>query len=279
MCKVLNISRSCYYHWLTKKPSQRLVRRLELGFAVKKVYDWSKGRYGSPRIAKELQMQGKQVSQNLVARIMKNKNLRSVRVKRFKQNTNSKHAYPIVENRLAQNFNVKGKNQAWVSDITYIKTMQGWTYLTTVIDLFDRKVLGWHMSNNMRVADTVIPALNKACSATSRLLGSELIFHSDRGIQYACNQFKDTLKNYKGILQSMSGKGNCYDNAVAESFFKTIKTELIYQNVYKTRKQAYYSVFEYIEGFYNTNRRHSYLGYLTIKEFNELHKFKQRKVA
>lgn len=279
MCNILKVSRSSYYYWITKKPSQRLIRRLELGVSIKKVYDWSKGLYGSPRIAKELQMQGKQVSVNLVARIMKKKNLRSVRVKRFKQTTNSKHAYPIVENRLAQNFNTRAENQAWVSDITYIKTGEGWVYLTTVIDLFDRKVLGWHMSNNMRASDTVIPALNKACSATTRTLDAELIFHSDRGIQYACNQFKDTLKKYKGMLQSMSGKGNCYDNAVAESFFKTIKSELIYQNVYKTRKQAYYSVFEYIEGFYNTNRRHSHLEYLTIKEFNELHKFKQQKVA
>lgn len=279
MCNILKVSRSSYYYWVGKKPSQRLIRRLELGVSIKKVYDWSKGRYGSPRIAKELQMQGQRVSQNLVARIMKKKNLRSVRVKRFNQTTNSKHAYPIVENRLAQNFKTRAANHVWVSDITYIKTGEGWVYLTTVIDLFDRKVIGWHMSNNMRASDTVIPALNKACSARSRTLHSELIFHSDRGIQYACNQFKETLKKYKGILQSMSGKGNCYDNAVAESFFKTIKSELIYQNVYKTRKQAYYAVFEYIEGFYNTNRRHSHLGYLTIKEFNELHKFKQLKIA
>lgn len=214
-------------------------------------------------------MQGKQVSQNLVARIMRKKNLRSVRVRRFKQTTNSKHTYAIVENRLAQNFSTSGNNQVWVSDITYIKTGEGWVYLTTVIDLFDRKVLGWHMSNNMRACDTVIPALNKACSISSRTPDAELIFHSDRGIQYACNQFKDMLRKHKGILQSMSGKGNCYDNAVAESFFKTMKSELIYQNVYKTRKQAYYSVFEYIEGCYNTNKRDYHLQYLTINEFNE----------
>ena len=200
MCHILKVSRSSYYYWITKKPSHRLIRRLELGISIKKVYDWSKGRYGSPGIAKELQMKGQNVFQNLVARIMRNKNLRSVRVRRFKQTTNSKHAYPIMENRLAQNFNTRADNQVWVADITYIKTGEGWVYLTTVIDLFDRKVIGWHMSNNMRASDTVIPALNKAYSEISRTLDTQLVFHSDRGIQYACNQFKDTLKKYKGIL-------------------------------------------------------------------------------
>lgn len=279
MCKVLNVNRSCYYYWLTKKPSQRLLRRLELGVAIKKIYDWSKGRYGSPRIKKELQMQGIKVSSQLVAKVMKNKGLKSVRVRRFKQTTNSNHTFEIVPNRLNQDFTTMKRNKVWVSDITYLKTNEGWSYLTTVIDLFDRKVVGWHMSNNMRATDTVIPALNKACSTTHRLSTEELIFHSDRGVQYACNEFKTALRSHKGIIQSMSGKGNCYDNAVAESFFKTIKSELIYQNLYQTRKQAYYSVFEYIEGFYNTNRRHSYLENLTIKEFNELQKFKQQKVA
>lgn len=135
------------------------------------------------------------------------------------------------------------------------------------------------MSSNMRVSDTVIPAFNKACSANFRHPKQELVFHSDRGIQYACNEFKNVLKSQNGIIQSMSGKGNCYDNAVAESFFKTIKSELIYQNVYQTRKQAYLSVFEYIEGFYNTNRRHSHLENLTLKEFHEHLKFKKQKVA
>lgn len=256
-----------------------MIRRLELGVAVKQIYDWSKGRYGSPRITKELQMQGKQVSQGFVAKIMRSKNLKSVRIRRFKQTTNSKHLYPIVDNKLNQNFSVQESNLAWVSDITYIKTMEGWVYLTTVIDLFDRKVIGWHISSTMRASDTVIPALHKACSATLRYPNQKLIFHSDRGVQYACNEFKEALKSQKGIIQSMSGKGNAYDNAVAESFFKTIKSELIYQNTYQTRKQAHFSIFEYIEGFYNTNRRHSHLGNLTLKEFYEQHKFKQQKIA
>lgn len=185
----------------------------------------------------------------------------------------------MVENKLNQDFTTTTYNQVWVSDITYIRTREGWSYLTTVIDLFDRKVIGWQVSNNLTAKDTVIPALNKACSNRMLIAGQSLIFHSDRGIQYACNEFKQLIKKQKWINQSMSGKGNCYDNAVAESFFKTLKTELIYQNYYKSRIDAYKSIFEYIEAFYNTNRRHSHLNYLTIKEFNELHKFKYKKVA
>ena len=279
MCQILKVSRSAYYYWINRKPSSRLIRRLELGVAVKKVYHWSRGRYGSPRIAKELQMQGIEVSRALVSRIMKKKNLRSVVVRKFKQTTNSDHKYALVENRLNQDFTTTNYNQVWVSDITYIRTSQGWCYLTTVIDLFDRKVIGWQVSNNLTAKDTVIPALNKACSNRLLMAGQSVIFHSDRGIQYACNEFKKLIKKQKWINQSMSGKGNCYDNAVAESFFKTLKTELIYQNCYNSRKEAYSSVFEYIEAFYNTNRRHSHLNYLTIKEFNELHKFKYKKVA
>lgn len=224
-------------------------------------------------------MQGTKVSRVLVARIMKKKHIRSVTVRKFKQTTNSHHKYSLVENKLSQDFTTTAYNQVWVSDITYIRTQEGWLYLTSVIDLFDRKVIAWQVSNTLRAEDTVIPALNKACSNRPIQAYHSLIFHSDRGVQYACNQFKETIKKHKWIEQSMSGKGNCYDNAVAESFFKTLKTELIYQNSYKSRKDAYMSVFEYIEGFYNTNRRHSSLEYLTIKEFNEQHKSKYIKVA
>lgn len=253
MCQILKVSRSAYYYWINKKPSNRLIRHLDLAIAIKKVYHWSKGRYGSPRIAKELQMQGIAVSRPLVSRIMKKKNIRSVIVRKFKQTTNSDHKYALVENKLNQNFTTTTYNQVWVSDITYIRTGEGWCYLTTVIDLFDRKVIGWQISNNLTAKDTVIPALNKACSNRILIAGQSVIFHSDRGIQYACNEFKGLIKKHKWINQSMSGKGNCYDNAVAESFFKTLKAELIYQNHYKSRKEAYYSVFEYIEAFYNTN--------------------------
>jgi transposase InsO family protein len=279
MCKVLKVSRSSYYYWLTKKPSERLLRRLELGVAIKKVYDWSKGRYGSARITKELQMQGTKVSRPLVARIMNKKKIRSITVRKFKQTTNSKHSYGLVDNKLSGDFTTTAYNQVWVSDITYIRTSEGWLYLTSVIDLFDRKIIGWQVSTTLRAEDTVIPALNKACSNRPIQAYQSLIFHSDRGVQYACNLFKDQVEKAKWMVQSISGKGNCYDNAIAESFFKTLKAELIYQNSYQSRKEAYMSVFEYVEGFYNTNRRHSALQYLTIKEFNVQYKSKYKKVA
>lgn len=279
MCKILKVNRSSYYYWLTKKPSKGLHRRIELGIAIKKVYDWSKGRYGSPRITKELQMQGLKVSRSLVCRIMRKKNMRSITVKKFKQTTNSNHNYGLFDNKLSGDFSTTAYNQVWVSDITYIRSSEGWLYLTSVIDLFDRKVIGWQVSNTLRAEDTVVPALNKACSNRTIQAGQSIIFHSDRGIQYACNQFKDTVRKHKWIEQSMSAKGNCYDNAVAESFFKTLKAELIYQNAYKSRKEAYLSIFEYIEGFYNTNRRHSALGNLTIREFNEQYRSKYKKIA
>ena len=224
-------------------------------------------------------MQGIAVSRPLVSRIMKKKNLRSVIVGKFKQTTNSDHKYPLVENKLNQNFSTTTYNQVWVSDITYIRTGEGWSYLTTVIDLFDRKVIGWQVNNNLTAKDTVIPALNKACSNGRLIARQSVIFHSDRDIQYARNKFKQLIKMHKWINRSRRGKGNCYDNAVAENFFKTLKTELIYLNYYKSRTDAYKSVFEYIEAFYNTNRRHSHLNYSTLKKFNELHKFKQQKVA
>lgn len=169
-----------------------------------------------------------------------------------------------------RNFTTTEPNKVWVSDITYLRSKEGWTYLTTVIDLYDRKVIGWALSNRMYASRTVIPAFRMA--KTNRLTGDEksLIFHSDRSVQYACDEFRNELKNNKNITQSMSRKGNCWDNAVAESFFKTLKTELIYQNQYETKKEIELAVFEYIETWYNKKRRHSHLGNLTIFEYEQL---------
>lgn len=207
---------------------------------------------------------------------MRELNLRSIVKRKFKKTANSSHKYPGVENLLNQNFQVKEKNKAWVSDITYIRTGEGWLYLTTVIDLFDRKVIGWSLSDTMRAKDTSIAALRMARLHRPLNENDRVIFHSDRGIQYACEEFASIVG--KNITRSMRVKGNCYDNAVAESFFKTLKTELIYQNKYKTREIAKTSVFEYIEAFYNTHRRHSALGNLTIKEYHNL-MFNQSKKA
>lgn len=224
-------------------------------------------------------MQGIQVSKVLVAKLMKQEGIRSIVRKKYRVTTDSSHQYPVVANVLNRVFTSEQTNQSWVSDITYIGTKEGWLYLTTVIDLFDRKVIGWALSSTMKAGDTAIPAFNMA--KCNRPISKEqpLIFHSDRGIQYACEEFVTTINNHPNIIRSMSRKGNCWDNAVAESFFKTLKTELVYHHKYQTRKQAELSIFEYIETFYNTKRRHKQLHNLTINEYQQLFSNNLKKVA
>jgi transposase InsO family protein len=270
MCQVLKVSTSGYYKWLYKTPSKRELRNAMLIKEIHIVYRASRGRYGSPRIAKELNMQGISVSRPLVAKLMRKEYLRSIVRRKYRVTTNSSHKYPVVENILNREFNVQEQNKVWVSDITYISTANGWLYLTTVIDLFDRKVIGWALSETMRTKDTVIAAFKMATINRSLKNTKELIFHSDRGIQYACDEFKIELERYKVVQRSMSRKGNCWDNAVAESFFKTLKVELIYHNDYKTKQEAALSIFEYIETWYNKNRRHKNLNNLTILEYQKL---------
>jgi putative transposase len=269
MCKVLGVSKSGYYKWLHKTPGKRELRRIMLETEIETAYWASKGRSGSPRITKELNMRGIRVSKVLVARIMQRKHLQSIVRKRYKATTDSSHQLPVAENVLDRDFTTTRKNEAWVSDITYIATGEGWLYLTTVIDLFDRKVIGWALSDTMKAGQTTVAAFKMA--AKNRPIDSffPLIFHSDRGVQYACEEFTALLGSHKNIVRSMSRKGNCWDNAVAESFFKTLKTELAYHHKYLTRKEAGLSIFEYIETFYNTKRRHIQLGNLTIWEFQQ----------
>lgn len=267
MCQVLRVSKSAYYKWLSKVPSKRTNRRAMLLQEIKTIHGISKHRYGSPRIAVELRMKGIKASEVLVARIMRKNNIRSIVKKKYKVTTDSNHNYRIVDNILNRQFSSNEKNTAWVSDITYIRTGEGWHYLTTVLDLFDRKVIGWALSNNMKAENTAIAAFKMACLNRPINPNKPLIFHSDRGIQYACDEFTEHLKNYRSVIRSMSRKGNCWDNAVAESFFKTLKTELVYHNKYQTRQQAELSIFEYIECFYNKQRRHKHLHNLTINEY------------
>ena len=193
--------------------------------------------------------------------------MRSIIRKKFVVTTDSKHNYPVVSNLLNRNFRVNGPGQVWVSDLTYLRTAQGWLYLTVIIDLWDRKVVGWSLSKSLKAADTVIPAWIMAVK--NRPITQELIFHSDRGVQYACNEFRNLLEGYKLVNRSMSRKGNCWDNAVAESFFKNLKMEWVYHKKYRTRFQAALSVFEYIETWYNSDRIHSTLQ-MSIKDFNEI---------
>ena len=270
MCQVLKVSKSGYYKWLHKTPSKRVVRNEMVTKEIKAIYRNSKGRYGSPRITKELNMNGIKASKVLVAKLMKQEYLRSIVRKKYKVTTDSAHKYPVVENVLNREFTVDTKNKAWVSDITYIGTVQGWTYLTTVIDLYDRKVIGWALSNRMYTKQTSIAAFKMALINRPLKTEQSLVFHSDRGIQYACDEFVAEIGKHKNIIRSMSRKGNCWDNAVAESFFKSLKTELVYHQKYQTRQQAELSIFEYIETFYNTVRRHKQLNNLTIKEHNQL---------
>lgn len=249
MCEVLQVSRSSFYHWKKIKPTGRSEIRAVLSAAIFNIYHWSRGRYGSPRIARELESKGMRASRPFVSKLMTEREFRIIVKKKNKKTTNSSHRYPVVdvENYLNQNFQVKSSKEVWISDITYICTGEGWLYLTTVIDLFDRKVIGWSLSEAMKAQDTSIAALKMARLHLPLQDHDNLIFHSDRGIQYAYTEFTSIVG--KNIIRSMSGKGNCHNDALAESFFKTLKTKLVYQNKYEARYHAKNSVFEYIETF------------------------------
>ena len=268
MCKVLKVSRSGYYSWVSHKPSKREVENRELLDQIGKIHKQSKQTYGSPRITAELRSRHIYASRPRVARIMKKAGLRSKTVKRFKVTTDSKHHYRVVENLLNRDFKADRLSKVWVSDITYIATGQGWLYLTIILDLADRKVIGWSLSRTLKARETVIPAWNMA--VTNRPVVDSLIFHSDRGVQYCCHEFADLLGTFPNVSRSMSRKGDCWDNAVAESFFKTIKIELVYGCKFQTIQQAKLAIFEYIEIWYNRKRRHSALGYLSPEAFEKI---------
>lgn len=272
MCNVLKLSSSGYYKWKNRANSKRLLLKETIKQKITSIYFSSKQRYGSPRITIELHSLGYKISRITVAKYMKELGLRSKLSKKFKITTNSKHNYLVVENVLARNFTAEKPAQVWVSDITYIQTKEGFLYLTTVIDLYDRKIIGWSLSSGISTEQTSLAAWKMAVK--SRKIVDRLIFHSDRGVQYANKKFVNTIEFYD-VTRSMSRKGNCWDNAVAESFFKSLKTELIYGNKLITKEKMELEIFEYIEVWYNKKRRHSTLNYQTIEEFNnqnEIHK-------
>jgi len=264
MCHVFAVSRSGFYRWNQGTESKWAIENRHLLENIQRIYAASKGRYGSPRVTAELQDQGHSCSRPRVARLMRKNGIKAQCRRRFKVTTDSKHKYPAAPNLLKQGFKIEASNRVWVSDITYIRAMEGWLYLTVVMDLYTRKVIGWAMSERMQARDTTIPAFQMALDNCPSLPG--LIFHSDQGVQYACDEFAELLKTSK-VVQSMSSRGNCYDNAVAESFFHTLKTELVYYERYATREEAKRSLFEYMEVFYNRSRRHSYLGYKSPVEY------------
>lgn len=248
-------------------PSKRDGENRMLLSEIRKIHEQSKASYGSPRIAEELKKRGFHVSRPRVARLMKQSGIKAVHAKKYVVTTDSKHTYPVVENKLNRNFSAQNTEQVWVSDTTYIKTQRGWLYLTIILDIFDRKVIGWALSSDLTAENTSVAAWRMAVK--KRPPSQKLIFHSDRGVQYACHTFVNLLSSYKYVERSMSRKGNCWDNAVAESFFKTIKVELVYRNRYTDKNQAALSIFEWIETWYNRHRRHSALGNLTINEFEK----------
>ncbi|MFR9546787.1 MAG: IS3 family transposase [Rikenellaceae bacterium] len=269
MAKCLNVSTRSYYDWRKEKYHQKADKKAQLKVEIKKSYELSECLYGSVRITADLCSSGTKISRPTVQKYMRELGIKSVLAKKFKVcTTDSRHSNNIAENLLEREFTVLEPNKVWVSDITYIRVTGGFIYLTTVIDLFDRKVVGWSLSNDMSAENTVIPAFKSAIGrrALSATSAHGLMLHSDRGSQYTCNEFIKLLDKY-GVVRSNSRKGNCWDNAVAESFFKTLKTELIYRIGVKNSEIIKDKIFAYIEIWYNKKRRHSALDNLTVDEF------------
>jgi transposase InsO family protein len=269
MCQVFKVSKSGYYYWKSAKPSSRALQSIRLIKQIEGLYSSSKGRYGSPKITNDLNDMGWLVSRPRVARIMRSLGLKSIVCKKFRgSTTDSRHNFPVADNVLNRDFDAQYPAQKWVSDITYIPTDQGWMYLTIILDLFDRKVVGWSLSTTMTAQDTVLSAWRMAI--INRPISSKLIFHSDQGVQYACYAFSNTLKN-RGVIQSMSRKGNCWDNAVAENFFKTLKTELIRHVKFHNYLKAKNEIFQFIEVWYNRKRKHQSLGYKSPEQYTKIY--------
>jgi putative transposase len=262
MAKVLEVSRSRYYFWLNN-PFIKTKKDHELTEKIVKIYEDNKKAYGSPRIHAELKESGISCGHNRVAKIMHKKGLKARIKKKYKVTTDSNHAYPVAPNLVNRNFLVNEPNKIWVSDLTYVWTQEGWLYLCAIIDLFARKVIGYSMSENI---DTTLVSDAFHMAIFSRDPRAGLIFHSDRGVQYASHEFRKLLKD-NHVIQSMSRKGNCWDNACAESFFSTLKIEEIFQRNYRTRFEARMSIFNYIVGFYNRRRKHSVLDYMSPENY------------
>ena len=266
MCKVLNVSRSGYYAWIQRKPSPRTQENETLSQEIQRIHQASRQTYGSPRIHAALIAKGFQVGRQRVVRLMKKLGIGAHKKRKFKATTDSEHDLPIAQNILGRNFTTTEPDQAWVADMTYIWTTEGWLYLAVIIDLFSRRVVGWSMAEHMRT-ELVLTALE---AALGQRVPSQtgLVFHSDRGSQYASRDYQDALLK-ADITCSMSRRANCWDNAVAESFFGSLKTELIYPTIFSTRAIARTIIAEWIEVFYNRQRIHSTLGYLTPAQFEE----------
>jgi len=275
MCTVIKVNRSSYYHWIK---AGCIVKKVDnqLNELIQAIFIKGRNNYGTRRIQdKLLELYGLIISRRRISNIMKDLNLKVKMKRRYKNTTDSNHNLPIAPNILNRDFYSSNPDEKYVGDITYIATGEGWLYLATVIDLYSRKVVGWSMDDTMKVS-LVNDALKMAVKHRKPPTG--LIWHTDRGSQYASYSHRDLIKQ-NGIIQSMSRKGNCWDNAVAESFFKTLKSDLVYKTYFYTKKQAQSEIFEYIEFYYNRTRSHSYLGNLSPCRFEEINKMLQMEMA
>ncbi|MBP2431547.1 putative transposase [Bradyrhizobium japonicum] len=260
LCDVLGVSPAGYYAWRSRPESRRSAANRNLVDDIRRVHRDTRGRYGSPRIHVELKAQGRGASRGRIERLMRRHGIRAIMARpRRVRTTDSRHDLPIAPNLLDRNFIATAPNQIWLADITYIETDQGWLYLAAVMDLYSRRIVGWAMAEHLR-ADLPLAALRMAISAQRPSAG--LIHHSDRGVQYASADYRKLMQS-AGLRASMSRKGDCYDNAPMESFFHTLKTELVHHRQYQTRAEAQRDIFAFIEGFYNRTRRHSAIGYIS----------------
>jgi putative transposase len=263
MCQALRVSRSGYYTWLSRPESDRIGENRMLLSQIRIVHKRSRRRYGSPRVTAELNESGFACGENRVARLMRLNGIYAKGRRKYRATTDSKHLYPVAPNLLDRHFAVDRPNAVWVSDITYIWTTEGWLYLAAIVDLYSRKVVGWSMGSRI-TGQLTLDALKQAVGRRRPQPG--LVHHSDRGRQYAAGDYQNMLKDNKMVC-SMSRKGDCWDNAPMESFFATLKTELIYGEQLKTQEEARTKIFEYIEMFYNRERRHSSLGFKNPVDF------------
>jgi putative transposase len=266
LCRNLDVSRSGYHKWSIAGPSQRQRDDERLGAEIRAIHRRTRERYGSPRVHEELLAQGRRIGRKRVARLMRQNGLKGIARRRFRRTTDSSHRHPVAPNLLEQNFTAAAPNQVWVGDITYIWTLEGWAYLAVLLDICSRRVVGWALRRSLS-RELAISALSRALKARGNVRG--LIHHTDRGSQYASRGYRLVLET-NGLRQSMSGVGNCFDNAVAESFFATLKKELVHRCVFATRTEAYDAIADYIEHFYNSARRHSAIGYATPIEHERL---------
>ena len=266
LCRMLQVTCSGYYAWQQRPRSKRRQQDEQVLVHIRKIYEQSQGRYGSPRVHQELQAQGVRCSEKRVARLMQEQHLVAVPPRKFVVTTDSQHALPVAPNELDRQYQIEAVadvNHVWASDITYVPTADGWLYVAVVLDLKSRKVIGWGMEATLEQG-LVSGALEMALGQRQPQPG--LLHHSDRGSQYASRHYQELLQR-QGITCSMSRKGNCWDNAPVESFFATLKKELVHRENYRSREEAKASLFHYIEVFYNRQRRHSALGYLSPAEY------------